>query len=65
MAQRVDAVVTLCALAVCPAWLGDAHRVHWCLPDPAAVTRSPEERLGAFRAVPDELRRRPAVTFGV
>lgn len=36
-ADRVEAVVTLCAGEVCPVWLGHAHRVHWGLPDPAAA----------------------------
>ncbi len=53
----VDAVVTLCAEEVCPSFLGDALRVHWPLPDPAAVT-DPRQRLEAFRSVRDELRRR-------
>ena len=64
VARPVDAVVTLCAEEVCPLWLGDAHRVHWGLPDPAAAVRTPEEQLDAFREVRDELRRRLAVVFG-
>ncbi len=64
VARPVDAVVTLCAEEVCPAWLGDAHRVHWSLPDPAAAVGSPQEQLNAFREVRDELRRRLAVLFG-
>lgn len=60
----VDAVITLCAEEVCPVFLGRAHRVHWGLPDPAAAGRTEEERLEAFRAVRDELRRRLAVVFG-
>ncbi|MCG6988286.1 MAG: arsenate reductase ArsC [Gemmatimonadetes bacterium] len=58
----VDAVVTLCAEEVCPVWLGSAHRVHWGLPDPAAVDG--EGRLQAFRNVRDELRRRLQLVFG-
>lgn len=58
----VDAVVTLCAEEVCPVWLGSAHRVHWGLPDPAAVDG--EGRLQAFRNVRDELRRRLEMVFG-
>lgn len=64
VARPVDAVVTLCAEEGCPAWLGDAYRVHWGLPDPAAAVGSPEERLDAFREVRDELRRRLSVVFG-
>jgi arsenate reductase len=60
----VDCVITLCAEENCPVWLGDAVRVHWALPDPAAATGSYEEVLDAFRAVRDELVKRLAVVFG-
>lgn len=60
----VDAVITLCAEEVCPAFLGKAHRVHWGLPDPAGSGATEEEQLQAFRSVRDELRRRLAVVFG-
>lgn len=65
VARPVDAVVTLCAEEACPAWLGPALRVHWGLPDPAAVQESAEARLAAFRAVRDELHRRLSVVFPV
>ncbi len=61
---EVDAVVTLCAEEVCRAWLGKAWRVHWGLPDPAAMQGSEEDRLNAFRGVRDELRTRFAAVFG-
>ena len=54
-ADKVAAVVTLCAEEVCPAWLARAHRIHWGLPDPAAVEGDEEARLGSFRRVRDEL----------
>jgi arsenate reductase len=60
----VDAVITLCAEEVCPMWLGEACRVHWPLPDPAAATGSDEEILDSFRWVRDELRRRLDALFG-
>jgi len=59
----VDAVVTLCAEEVCPVWLGDAGRVHWGLPDPAAVEGPEEAKLEAFREVRDELVKRLRVLF--
>lgn len=62
--RPVDAVVTLCAEEVCPAWLGPALRLHWGLPDPAAVEGTEEEKLQAFRGVRDELVRRLSVVFG-
>ncbi len=45
-------------------WLGEACRVHWPLPDPAAATGSDEEILDSFRWVRDELRRRLDALFG-
>ncbi len=63
--RPVDAVVTLCAEEVCPVWVGKALRVHWALPDPAAVDGPGDERLDAFRRVRDELLRRLGVAFGV
>lgn len=61
--RPVDAVITLCAEEVCPVWLEDAWRLHWGLPDPAAVEGGEEEKLEAFRAVRDELRKRLGVLF--
>jgi len=59
----VDVVVTLCAEEVCPTWLGDALRVHWPLPDPAAASGSEEAVLASFREVRQELERRLSVVF--
>ncbi len=55
---RVGTVVTLCADEVCPAFLGDARRLHWPLPDPAGAAGSEEERRRRFREVRDEIARR-------
>jgi arsenate reductase len=57
-AAEVDTVITLCGEEECPLFLGKATRLHWGLPDPAAVEGSEEERLNAFRNLRDELRRR-------
>ena len=57
-AESVDLVVTLCAEEVCPAFLGNARRLHWPLPDPAGGAGSDAERLDGFRAVRDEIARR-------
>ncbi|MDB5037664.1 MAG: protein tyrosine phosphatase [Bacteriovoracaceae bacterium] len=55
--KSVDVVITLCAEEVCPVFLGKAKRLHWPLPDPAAV--GPEsDRLAAFRKIRDEIRER-------
>lgn len=58
--DTVGTVITLCAEEVCPVYLGQARRLHWPLPDPAAAVGGAEERLVGFRAVRDELRRRIA-----
>ena len=63
-AGSVDAVITLCAEEVCPVFLGKAHRLHWGLPDPAAVMGTEETRLNAFRSVRNELLLRLNVLFG-
>lgn len=59
-AATVDTVVTLCAEEVCPVYLGEARRLHWPLPDPAAHGASEEAALELFRSVRDALRRRIA-----
>lgn len=57
--EEADLIVTLCAEEVCPvAPGGRARRLHWPLPDPAAVTADSVARREAFRAVRDELGRR-------
>jgi arsenate reductase len=62
-AAEVDTVITLCGEEECPLFLGKATRLHWGLPDPAAVDGSEAERLDAFRKVRDELRRRISEFF--
>jgi arsenate reductase len=57
-AGDIDTVVTLCAEEVCPVFFGSVERIHWPLSDPAAAGGTEEERLAAFRATRDELRRR-------
>lgn len=61
----VDCVITLCAEENCPVWLGDAWRVHWALPDPAAASGSDEEVMSSFRLVRDELERRLRAVFEI
>jgi arsenate reductase len=55
--QPWDWVVTVCDSArdTCPYVPGARARVHWSLPDPAAVTGTEAERLDAFRAIMGEL----------
>jgi len=62
--DEVEAVITLCAEEVCPAFLGRALRAHWGLPDPASAGGDDAARLAAFRRVRDELRRRLSLLLG-
>ncbi len=55
LGERFDYIITLCAEEVCPFFPGDAQRLHWALPDPAAVAGSENEQLAAFRHTALEL----------
>jgi arsenate reductase len=51
-APRMNFVFTVCdnaAKEVCPIWPGQPMTAHWGVPDPAAVTGTPEEIDRAFR----------------
>lgn len=64
-AAQVDVVIALCAEERCPVFLGEARRLDWALPDPAAEKGRPEQRLDAFRKARDELHRRLSRLFSV
>ena len=55
--QQFDYVITVCdnANESCPIFPGETERIHWSVPDPAAVEGSETERLAAFRRVRDGL----------
>lgn len=59
-ATAVATVITLCAEEVCPAFLGQARRLHWPVPDPASQDASilREEMLTRFRAARDTIRKK-------
>lgn len=49
---KLDFVFTVCdnaANEVCPVWPGQPMTAHWGVPDPAAVTGTPEQIEKAFR----------------
>jgi arsenate reductase len=51
-APTLDFVFTVCdnaAKEVCPIWPGQPMTAHWGVPDPAAVTGSPEQIARAYR----------------
>lgn len=56
--DHFDYVITLCAEQVCPIFLGASQKLHWPLPDPAAITGSNDECLNAFRQTADDLEKR-------
>ncbi len=58
--QQFDYIITLCGNAqqVCPFFPGEAQRLHWGLPDPAAATGTDDGIMAAFRAVRDDIRLR-------
>jgi protein-tyrosine-phosphatase len=58
---QLDFVFTVCdnaANEVCPIWPGQPMTAHWGIPDPAAVTGSPDEIARAFRDAYAVLQRR-------
>jgi arsenate reductase len=60
LGEPFDEVITVCddANDACPFFPSARHRRHWSIPDPSAVAGSDAERLAAFRAARDELKRR-------
>ena len=54
----LDLVITLCADEVCPVVPVATRKLHWPLPDPAAVTEEGEPKARKFREIRDLLRDR-------
>lgn len=60
LAEPFDFVITVCdnAKETCPVFIGKVRRrLHIGFDDPAGATGTPEEVLGVFRRVRDEIRR--------
>jgi len=58
--KTVDLVITLCTEEVCPAFLGQARRMHWPLEDPTSYGGSVDDQLDRFRAIRDQIAHRLA-----
>jgi arsenate reductase len=67
-APHMDVVITVCDQAAaesCPFWPGAPVKVHWGLPDPAAVGGSDAERLAAFARTFTLIERRIELMLGL
>jgi arsenate reductase (thioredoxin) len=67
-APKLNFVITVCdnaANEVCPVWPGQPITAHWGIPDPAAVTGSPEQITRAFRDAFITLDRRIALLLAL
>jgi arsenate reductase len=62
--DTITTVITLCAKEVCPLFPRAIEKLHWPLPDPAAVAGDDQARLAAFRFARDELQRRLLAFWG-
>jgi arsenate reductase (thioredoxin) len=56
--KSVDVIVQLCAEEVCPAFLSNAKKYEWLMPDPSSGARNMEEALEKFRQVRDAIQKR-------
>ncbi|MBK8465924.1 MAG: arsenate reductase ArsC [Chloracidobacterium sp.] len=55
--QHFDYIITVCdnANQTCPAFPGNAERIHWSFEDPAEAQGTEEQILDVFRRVRDEI----------
>lgn len=60
-------VITVCddAAEQCPTFPGKPERIHWSFPDPAAVSGTDEEKLGAFQRTVREMTYRVSIFIPV
>jgi arsenate reductase len=61
----IETVVTVCAegAEACPFVPGAKEYIHWSLKDPSSVVGSKAEKLAAFEATREEIKRLMVVTF--
>lgn len=52
----LDYVITLCAEEVCPVASTTVTKLHWPLRDPASSHMHPDEQLGLFREIRDQIK---------
>jgi len=66
-ASTVGTVITLCAEEVCPVFLGQVHRLHWPIADPASddPSLSRDELRTRFRAARDQIQGRLEVLAAI
>jgi len=65
--QDFDYVITVCDSAAeeCPVFPGAPERIHWSIPDPAAVEGTDVAKLAAFQKTVREMRQRLSVFITV
>ena len=61
--RDLDVVITLCDDEVCPAWLGDAERLHWPIPDPDAEDAEGNDEVTRFRLARGRIREQLGAYF--
>jgi len=56
--KSLNYAITLCAEEVCPVLNTSAKKLHWGMPDPAALSDQGSEKLQAFRQVRDAIKKK-------
>jgi arsenate reductase (thioredoxin) len=67
-APKMDLIITVCDRAAnepCPIWPGHPTTAHWSVPDPSAVTGTPEQIQAAYKDVMMVLHQRIALLLSL